>query len=199
VPWPSKIKPFECVIIGGSWGGIEAVSAILSKLPADFPLPIVIVLHQHRKSGGHISEIFGRKCPLKVKEVEEKEDLEAGNVYIAPANYHLLIEKDRSLSFSIAEQVHYSRPSIDVSFISAAEAYRDGLIGVLLTGANQDGAEGVVHIKQFGGLAIIEDPNSAKVSIMPQSALNRTQVDQVLNLSDIADFLLAITMGVVKG
>ncbi len=192
-----NIKPFECVIIGGSWGGIEAVGAILEKLPVDFPLPIVVVLHQHRKSGNHIPEIFERKCPLKVKEADEKEILERGTVYIAPANYHLLVEPDRSLSFSVTEPVHYSRPSIDVGFISAAEAYRDALIGILLTGANQDGADGVAEIKRLGGLAIIEDPDTAKVAIMPQAALARTQVDQVLNQADISAFLLAITMGVL--
>lgn len=194
----SNIKPFECVIIGGSWGGIEAVSAILGKLPATFPLPIVVILHQHRKSGSHISEILARKCPLQVKDVDEKELLVSGTVYVAPANYHLLIEQDHSLSLSIEKPVYYSRPSIDVSFVSAAEAYRDTLIGILLTGANQDGADGVVQIKRFGGLVIIENPDSAKVATMPQSALNLTRVDQVLNLADIPDFLLAITMGLVK-
>lgn len=193
-----KIKPFECVIIGGSWGGIEAVGTILEKLPKNFPLPIIVVLHQHRKSGTHIPEIFERKCLLKVKEADEKESLEPGSVYIAPANYHLLIEHDRTFSLSSDKHVNYSRPSIDVSFISAAESFRDGLIGVLLTGANQDGSEGVAQIKRFGGLAIIEDPDTAKVPIMPRAALERTKVDQVLNLQDIADFLLAITMGLVK-
>ena len=194
----SNIKPFECVIIGGSWGGIEAVGTILEQLPQNFPLPIVVVLHQHRKSGTHIPEIFERKCALKVKEADEKEHLEPGKVYIAPANYHLLIEQDQSISLSIDKQVNYSRPSIDVSFVSTAQVYRDTLIGILLTGANQDGSEGVAQIKRFGGLAIIEDPNTAKVPIMPQAALARTQVDQVLNLEDIANFLLAITMGLIK-
>jgi two-component system chemotaxis response regulator CheB len=194
----SNIKPFECVIIGGSWGGIEAVGAILEQLPQSFPLPIVVVLHQHRKSGTHIPEIFKRKCVLKVKEADEKEHLEPGTVYIAPANYHLLIEQDKSISLSIDKHVNYSRPSIDVSFVSTAQVYRDTLIGILLTGANQDGSEGVAQIKRFGGLAIIEDPNTAKVPIMPQAALARTQVDQVLKLQDIANFLLAITMGLIK-
>ncbi len=192
------VKPFECVIIGGSWGGIEAVSVILEKLPVRFPLPIVIVLHQHRKSGAHMAEIFGRKCTLRVKEADEKEKLEPNTIYIAPANYHLLIEKDHTLSLNVDKPIHFSRPSIDVSFISAAESYRDALIGILLTGANQDGAEGVACIKRFGGLAIIEDPDTAKVPIMPQSALMRTRVDQVLNLNDIPDFLLAITVGLLK-
>jgi len=195
---PKSIKPFECIVIGGSWGGIEAVSTILEQLPERFPLPIVVVLHQHRKAGSHIPEIFGRKCALNVKEADEKEILEPGNVYIAPPNYHLLIEKDRSLSLNIDKRVHFSRPSIDVTFISAAESFRDGLIGILLTGANQDGAEGVLHVKRCGGLAIIEDPDSAKVSTMPQSALNLTRVDQILNIQDIPDFLLAITMGLTK-
>lgn len=191
-------KPFECVIIGASWGGIEAVGSILEKLPEAFPLPIIVVLHQHRKSGAHIPEIFSRKCVLRVKEAEEKEKLSPQTVYIAPANYHLLIEKGGTLSLSIEKPVNYSRPSIDVSFISAAQAYRDALIGILLTGANHDGSEGVVHIKRYGGLAIIEDPDTAKVDTMPRSALSRTKVDQVLNLADIPDYLLAITMGLTK-
>ena len=194
----SNIKPFECVIIGGSWGGIEAVGRILENLPADFPLPIIIVLHQHRKSGTHIPEIFERKCPLCVKEADEKEILTPGTVYIAPANYHLLIEPDHSLSLSVDKHVNFSRPSIDVSFVSAAECYRQSLIGILLTGANQDGSDGIVCVKRFGGLAIIQDPSTAKVSIMPQSAIDKTWVDQVLSLDDISDFLLAITMGLVK-
>ncbi len=191
-------KPFECVIIGGSWGGIEAVGSILERLPEHFPLPIIVVLHQHRKSGSRIPEIFSRKCPLKVKEAEEKEALAPQTVYIAPPNYHLLVEKGGSLSLSVDKQVNFSRPSIDVSFMSAAEAYGDGLIGILLTGANHDGAEGVVIIKRYGGLVIIEDPDTAKVSTMPQSALSRTRVDQVLRLEDIPDFLLAITIGLKK-
>jgi len=191
----SIIKPFKCVVIGGSWGGIDAVSAILSRLPTGFPLPIVVVLHQHRKYESRMHEIFGRKCLLEVKEADEKELLLPGTVYVAPPNYHLLIERDRCLSLSIDEQVNFSRPSIDVTFASAAESFRESLIGILLTGANQDGAEGILQIKRFGGLAIVEDPATAQVAIMPQSAIDKTRVDQVLPLPEIAPYLLAITMG----
>lgn len=174
------------------------MSAILSRLPAGFPLPIVVVLHQHRKYESRMHEIFARKCLLKVKEADEKEMLVPGTVYLAPPNYHLLIERDRYLSLSIDEQVNFSRPSIDVTFVSAAESFRESLIGILLTGANQDGAEGILQIKRFGGLAIIEDPATAQVATMPQSAIEKTRVDQVLPLPEIARFLLAITMGLTQ-
>lgn len=194
----SLIKPYQCVVIGGSWGGIDAVGAILARLPAQFPLPIVVVLHQHRKYESRMHEIFARKCLLKVKEADEKERLLPGHVYVAPSNYHLLIERDRCLSLSIDEQVNFSRPSIDVTFISAAEVYREALIAILLTGANQDGSEGILQIKRYGGLAIIEDPETAQVATMPQSAIDKTRVDQILPLPEISRYLLAITMGLTK-
>jgi two-component system chemotaxis response regulator CheB len=156
------------------------------------------VLHQHRKHESHVARIFSRKCALSVKEADEKEKLLPGHVYIAPPNYHLLIEQDGTLSLSVDEQVNFSRPSIDVTFTSAAETYGETLIGILLTGANQDGAEGVLQVKRFGGLALIEDPDTAQVPTMPLSAIEKTHVDQILPLAELSQFLLAITVGVKK-
>lgn len=190
-----SIRPYKCVIIGGSWGGIEAVNAIISKLPANFPIPIIVVLHQHRRAVGRIHEIFQRQTALKVKEADEKEKPIAGSVYIAPANYHLLVEKDQTFSFSIDEHVHFSRPSIDVAFESSAEVFRNDLIGVLLTGANHDGAAGLGRIKYFGGLAIAQNPDTAQAPAMPQSAIDQVKVDQILELPEISDYLVSITLG----
>ncbi len=187
-----SMNRFEAVVIGSSAGGIRALSTVLSALPSEFPLPIIIVQHLHPDSGAYLARIFASKCSLKVKQADEKESLKKGVVYIAPPNYHLLIEDDRTLSLSIDAHVHYARPSVDVLFETAIYAYRDKLIGIILTGANDDGSEGVKKIKQMGGYVIVQDPATAEADVMPKAAIAATNVDKILPLKQIGPYLLQL-------
>jgi two-component system, chemotaxis family, protein-glutamate methylesterase/glutaminase len=179
----------EAVVIGVSAGGFEALSIILGQLPADFQWPILIVQHMGAHAGDFLSGHLDRLCPLSVKEAEEKEFIKPGYVYIAPGGYHMLVEDDLSLSLSVDIRVQYARPSVDVLFESAADVYRNKLIGVVLTGANSDGSMGLRMIKECGGLAIVQDPATAESSVMPAAAIKVANVDYVLPLQSIGDFL----------
>ncbi len=183
---------YEAVVIGVSAGGIEALKVILSALPASFPLPIAIVQHRDERSDGFLAEYLNRLSRLAVSEVEDKDRLCPGHVHLAPAGYHLLIESDRSLSLSVDPRVNYSCPSIDVLFESAADAFADALIGIVLTGANADGAKGLKAIKARRGLAIVQDPETALAPAMPRAALEATTVDYLVDLQDIAPLLMRI-------
>ena len=176
---------YELLLIGGSAGSLEVLLNLLPLLRADLPLAIAIVLH--RKSGESLLvDLLRDKTTWPVREAEEKDVLEKQTIYVAPSDYHLLIEKDKTLSLDVSEKVHYSRPSIDVSFETAAEAYGSSLIGLLLSGANADGAEGLRQIKQAGGLTIVQDPKEAAVSYMPQQAIDLTEVDYVASTKEMA-------------
>lgn len=179
----------EAVVIGASAGALEALSAILPPLPENYPLPIMIVVHVPPDKKSVLSEILQSKCKLKVKEAQDKEPLQGGVVYIAPPDYHLLVEKDKRLSLSSEEPVLFSRPSIDVLFESAADAYGGGLIGLILTGANQDGAKGMKGILNAGGRAVVQSPDLAYASAMPQAVCDHCPEARVLNLSEIAEYL----------
>jgi two-component system, chemotaxis family, protein-glutamate methylesterase/glutaminase len=183
---------FEAVVIGASAGGIYALAEVLAALPADFPLPMVIVQHVQANSESYLAQILNRKTRLHVKEADEKEILAAGTAYTAPPGYHLLIENDRSLSLSLEGPVHYARPSVDVLFESAALVFRQRLIGVILTGANNDGAAGLRRIKQAGGYALVQDPASAEATAMPTAAIAAVAVDKVLPLAHIGPHILQI-------
>lgn len=185
-------SPYKAVVIGSSAGGINALIKVLSVLPATFPLPIVIVQHLHPESGHHLAHILETKSALKVKQVDEKEPIKGGWVYVAPPNYHLLIEDDFSFSFSLDAPVNYSRPSIDVLFESAVYAYRQHLIGIILTGANHDGSQGLKKIKEQGGFTIVQSPETAEAVAMPTAAISTTQVDKILPLHEIGVFLLQL-------
>ncbi|RKZ90385.1 MAG: chemotaxis protein CheB [Candidatus Parabeggiatoa sp. nov. 1] len=183
---------FEAVVIGSSAGGIKALRAVLSALPSEFPLPIIIVQHLHPHSDSYLARILGAKCGLKVKQADEKETIADGVVYIAPPNYHLLIEEDRSFSLSIEGPVNFARPSVDVLFETAIYAYRDKLIGIILTGANNDGNQGVKKIKQIGGYVIVQDPATAEADAMPNAAIAVTKVDKILPIEQIGPYLLQL-------
>lgn len=191
----SKKSAYEVVVIGSSWGGLKALSTILSQLTEDFPLPILIVQHQHKNSEGLLTQILKKRTPLNVLEGEEKEKIKPGCVYIAPAGYHMLIESDKTISLSNDEMVNYSRPSVDVLFESAAEVYRGKTIGVILTGANSDGALGMKKVKQFGGLTIVQDPKTAEADSMPKEAIKMTDINHIEKLDKIADLLIKYTSG----
>ena len=185
-------KEFSAVVIGASAGGIKALSSLLAPLPREFSLPIIIVQHLHPHSESYLSHILSTKSELHIKQADEKESLCAGSVYIAPPNYHLLVEEDHTLSLSLDTWVNYSRPSIDVLFETAAYAYRDKLIGIVLTGANYDGSQGLKKIKDFGGYAIVQEPSSAEVDVMHNAAIEATTVDKVLPPNEIGIYLLQL-------
>jgi len=184
---------YEAIVIGVSSGGMNALKFIFSALPAGFSIPIIIVQHINAHSDNEWIKLLNDKSNLTVKEADEKEKIEPGNVYIAPANYHLMIENDKTFSLTIDEYVNFARPSIDVLFESAAEAYKNKLIGVVLTGSNSDGAKGIKRIKELGGMAIVQNPETAESANMPASAIAAVQPDYILSLEKIVQLLIKIT------
>jgi two-component system chemotaxis response regulator CheB len=184
---------YEAIVIGVSAGGMNALGTILPCFPADFALPVIIVQHMDPNSHDYLADHLNRKCNIQVKEAEDKESIINGVAYIAPANYHLLLEEDRTLSLSVDDLVNYSRPSIDVMFETAADVYTKRLVGVVLTGANADGSKGLTKIKTLGGLAVVQDPATAHVDYMPKAAIASTRVDHILPLEEIASLLLKLS------
>ena len=179
---------FELVVVGTSGGGLNALRTLIAGLPSDFAAPMVIVQHRHRDSDHLMSTLLQDQTPLHVCEVEDKAPIQRGNVYIAPADYHLLIDGS-NLALSLDAPVRYSRPSIDVTFGSAADRFGAGTVGVVLTGANADGASGLRRIADRGGLAIVQRPDEAESPAMPQAALASVPNAVVLSLTEIAPFL----------
>ncbi len=184
-----KHKQYKAIVIGASAGGLKAFFRILPKLPENFPLPILIAQHLHQESDSLLVELLSQKVNLKVKEAVAHEPILPGTIYIAPPGYHLLIEPDYTTALSVDEVVNYSRPSIDVLFESAASVYKDHLIGILLTGANNDGAQGLKAIADYKGLVIVQDPSSAEVATMPAAGIKSTQTKNILSLEMISDLL----------
>jgi two-component system chemotaxis response regulator CheB len=182
-------RPIEAVVIGASAGGFEALLAVLTGLPANYPWPIAAVLHLPENHESKLAELFGYRIALRVREARDKEFLEPGVVYFATSGYHLSIESDRSFSLSCEDRVSYARPSIDVLFASAADAYGANLAAVLLTGANYDGAAGLAGTKVAGGLTIVQDPTTAEVATMPEAAIRRMMPDLILPLAEIHSLL----------
>jgi two-component system chemotaxis response regulator CheB len=183
---------YEAIVIGISSGGMNLLKIMFSSLPTDFNTPIIIVQHVGANSNSHWIKLLNEKSNLNLKEADEKEKIENGTVYFAPPNYHLLIEKDRTFSLTIDERVNFARPSIDVLFESAAEAYKNTLIGIVLTGSNNDGNQGIKRIKECGGLIIIQDPTTAESPYMPSSALTVVKSDHILSIENIIALLIAL-------
>jgi two-component system chemotaxis response regulator CheB len=183
----------ELVAIGASWGGLHAIECVLGTLPADFGAAVVIAQHrQGRIEGdGHLSALLDAHCALHVEEAEDKQRLRPGAVLVAPADYHLLVEP-HSVALSVDPPHNFSRPSIDILLGSAADAYRERAAGVVLTGANGDGAEGLARIARRGGPAIVQDPETATRSEMPRAALAATPDAQIVALEEIAALLVAL-------
>ncbi len=184
-----KSGKYQAVVIGVSAGGIAALEKILPNVKKDCTFSIMIVQHITADGGNYLVEHFSSCCSLPVIGAEDKQIIEPCTIYFAPANYHLLVERQKSLALSIEAKVNYSRPSIDVLFETAAEAYCHRLVGVVLTGANADGAAGLAKVKEMGGLTIVQSPETAEVATMPLAALKSTKVDHVLKLSEIGSFL----------
>lgn len=174
------------VVVGTSAGGLRALERILGRLPGGFPLPIVAVQHRSRESTDAYPRIVGAATTLRVEEAEDDEPLLPGRVYVGPPDYHVLVEPGR-IVLSTDEPVNFSRPSIDVLFESAADAYGAGVVAVLLTGANADGARGLMRVKAAGGIAIVQDPHTAESPEMPAAGIAGAPVDIILPLADIAD------------
>ncbi len=181
--------PYELIAIGTSLGGLSALKTLLNYIPEGFPAAMAIVQHRHRESDQELSSFLQKFTVLPVHEVEDKERIQPGHVYFAPADYHLLVESGY-FSLSVDAPVSYARPSIDVLLESAADAYGDRAIGVLLTGANQDGVRGLSRLKAQGGIAIVQDPDTAESSVLPTAAIAAVSVDRVLPLAQIAPYLV---------
>ena len=176
---------YELIVIGTSLGGLDALRTILTELPKRFPVPIAVVQHRDKDSDETFVRILQIKCNLIVNEAHDKDILRSGFVYLAPADYHLLVEDDH-LCLTIDPPVQFSRPSIDVLFESAARAKKERLIGIILTGANSDGAQGLAAVKARGGYALVQDPKTAEASGMPEAAIAACRVDQVAPPDKIA-------------
>jgi two-component system, chemotaxis family, protein-glutamate methylesterase/glutaminase len=181
----------EIVVVGTSWGGLNALRELVSRLPADFAVPVVLIQHRHRQSDHLLSTLLQERTPLTVTEVEDKTPIERGILYIAPADYHLLLDRG-FFSLSTEAPVRYSRPSIDVTFYSAADAYAAGTVGVVLTGANSDGSRGLRRIHDRGGLAFVQEPTTAESAAMPAAAIRCVPAARVLAIPAIAAALAAL-------
>lgn len=180
------------VVIGTSAGGVDALLSILPSLPARLRPPVFVVIHLPRERPSMLSELFAARCRVPVAEAEDKLPVQAGTVYFAPPDYHLLIDQGPSLALSTEDVVHFSRPAIDVLFESAVDQYGSGLLGVILTGANEDGAAGLAAVHAAGGLTVVQEPATAQVPLMTESALKRVAVDMILPLPSIAALLASL-------
>lgn len=186
-------RPIELIVIGASAGGIETLGALLPALPRALSAPVLVVVHVPSDMDSLLAHIFAPKCDVAVREAVDKEPLEPGTLLFAPSSYHLLAERGGFVSLSKDPPVHYSRPSIDVLFESAAWAYGPGALGILLSGANSDGAEGLATIRREGGLAWVQEPTTAPVPTMPLAAIARAKPDQVLTVEAMARVLQAFS------
>jgi two-component system, chemotaxis family, protein-glutamate methylesterase/glutaminase len=186
------------ITIGASWGGLKAVQILLAGLPPAFPMPLAVVLHRHRETDDLLSAVLQKHSPLPVIEAVDKMPIQSGCVFVAPADYHLLVEPVY-FSLSTDEPVQHARPSIDVLFESAADVFGAMVIGVVLTGASQDGARGAAQIQRRGGTVIVQDPATAASSIMPAAALAATQTPFIQPLHQIAAMLIQMTESQTMG
>lgn len=182
----------KAIVIGASYGGMEAIKTLLSGLPSDFKIPIGVVLHIGNNNINSYLSMLNNKTSFKVKEAEEKETIKPGMVYFAPPNYHLQMESNFTFSLSTDQKINFSRPSIDVLFETAAWVYKNELLGILLTGSNSDGAEGLKTIKKYGGITIVENPETAFAKTMPGSAIKSENPSFVLDLEEIAGKIIEL-------
>jgi two-component system, chemotaxis family, protein-glutamate methylesterase/glutaminase len=184
--------PYSIVALGTSWGGLSAMTKLLGALPERFPIPIVVVQHRSKDSDRLLVQLLQDATSLNVCEIEDKDTLCAGTVHVAPANYHTLVEPGY-FSLTVEEPVRYSRPSIDVMFTSAADTYGPAAIGVVMTGANEDGARGLAAIVKRGGRGLVQDPKTAEIPIMPEAALRAVPAAETLPLDKLAPRLVSLS------
>jgi two-component system, chemotaxis family, protein-glutamate methylesterase/glutaminase len=180
---------YKAVMIGGSAGSFQIVASILGALPKNFDLPVFLCLHRLKHVRTGFVEALLLKSSIPVVEPYDKETIKPGRAYLAPANYHMFIELGNRFALSTEEPINHSRPSIDLSFITAAQAYRNKLVGVILSGANKDGAYGLKKVADLGGLTIVQDPADCEVKTMTESALQLTKANHVFSADKIASFL----------
>lgn len=183
---------YKAIMIGGSAGSFQVVTKILSALPKTLNMPLFLCLHRLKHVRSGFLEALSLKSNLPVIEPDDKEQIKPGRAYLAPANYHMYIELGNRIALSTEEPVNHSRPSIDLSFVTAAHAYREKLIGIILSGANSDGAHGLKKVKDLNGLTIVQDPNECQVRTMTEAAIKSTNVDLVLSTDQIIKFLLKL-------
>jgi len=181
--------PCELLLIGGSAGSLEVLFKLLPLLRADLPFPMTLVLHRRNSADSSLSGLLGSKTLNPTHEVEDKDPVTPGTIYLAPADYHLLIERDRTFSLDYSEKINFSRPSIDVTFESAAEVYGPGLVAILLSGANEDGTNGLTAVKRAGGTVVVQNPDTAQMPFMPHYALTHLPVDHVFDTIQMAGFI----------
>ena len=186
---------YDIVLVGTSWGGLAALRTLVAGLPEDLSMAVAIVQHRHKDSDHLLRTLLQERSALAVCEVEDKMPIEHGMVYVAPPDYHTLIEPGH-FSLSTEAPVRYSRPSIDVAFMSAADSYRHRAVGIVLTGANADGAEGLQRISEHGGLALVQDPATAESPTMPRAAAKAVPRARVMPLPEIVRFLGELPEGV---
>ena len=177
------------VFIGGSAGSFQIILSLLENIPKNYPFPIFLILHRLKSVRSGFIEALSIKSKINLVEPDDKEIIEAGNIYLAPANYHMYIEFDNTISLSIEETVNHSRPSIDVTFSSAAQSLKEKAVGILLSGANKDGAAGLKDIKDNGGISVIQDPKDSQIQTMPQAALDLFKVDKILSAEEIINYV----------
>ena len=194
-PARTDTADIRAVAIGASAGGVQALSELLPALSAESRAALFVVLHLPRDKPSLLVDVFSKKCAIKVREAEDKEPVMPGTVYFAPPNYHLLVDEGPQLALSADDLVNHSRPSIDVLFDSAAQVYGEHLLGIILSGANEDGAEGLAAVHDAGGLTVVQEPQTAQSSVMILSALERQPADLVLDLAGIAELLKKLCPG----
>ena len=182
-------RPYKAIVIGGSAGSFSVLANILSKIPKDFNLPIIICCHRLKHVRSGFIEALEIKSVKKVTEPDDKENIRKGKVYVAPANYHLGIELGNTFALSTEEMMNNSRPAIDITFETASYVYKEKMIGILLTGANRDGALGMKSVKDSGGLTIVQDPTECTIDTMPKAALAITKIDYVMKIEQLVKFL----------
>jgi two-component system chemotaxis response regulator CheB len=183
---------YKAIIIGGSAGSFPVITQILAALPKNFPIPLFLSLHRLKHIRTGFDEALAIKSKLPIIEPDDKEFIKPGMIYLAPANYHMYIELGNNIALSTEEVVNHSRPSIDLSFMSAAYSYKDKLIGIVLSGANKDGAAGIKNIKDAGGLTIVQDPADCQVKTMTTAAMKSTEIDHIFSTRQIINFILSL-------
>ena len=184
----NKIE-YKVVVVGGSAGSLDIILKIISNADATGSILYIIVIHRKNDTNSMLPGLFSSRTKLKVKEVEDKDYILPGHIYIAPPDYHLLLENENTFSLDASEKIYFSRPSIDVTFESVAEVFGAAVIGILLSGANADGTTGLSRIQQAGGFTIVQDPESAEVDYMPRQAIDKLKPDAIKAADEIADFL----------
>lgn len=185
----------DIIAMGASWGGIDAYTRVLGDLPPAFPAAILLVQHQRLESGNRLAAVLQGRTRMQVVTPDDRQKIETGNVYVAPPGYHMLVDAEGCINYSLSAPVHFCRPAIDELFFSAGHAFGARLMGVLLTGANEDGAAGLAYIRHRGGLTVAQSPDTAEAPVMPQSAIDMGAAMEVLTLEKITKFLLQQVVG----